>query len=222
MSKEGASFGALMNCFAIAVSIGLQHGVPLEAYVDSFIFQKFEPNGIVAGHDRIRMATSIIDYIFRELAVSYLGRDDLAHFGPELSGALAPDELDIDTPATFPPATVPAAAYNHEAGDAAGAAPTAAASPAPDAPPTTAVLVDQLPTTPAPALPAAPSPQLPPGVAATTFVQLPLHTSQAVRVTQARQRGFEGDPCDECGQLMMVRSGTCLKCMNCGGTSGCS
>ncbi len=231
MSKEGASFGALMNCFAIAVSIGLQHGVPLEAYVDSFIFQKFEPNGIVAGHDRIRMATSIIDYIFRELAVSYLGRDDLAHFGPELAVELAPDELDIESPQAFAPTSTPGVAYPVVAGDAAGAAVAAApgvALPAsapwssePSAPPAT-VLAPEPPASPAPALPAAPAPQLPPGVLATTFVQLPLHTSQAVRVTQARQRGFEGDPCDECGQLMMVRNGTCLKCMNCGATSGCS
>ena len=81
MSKDGAAFRSLMNCFAIAVSIGLQHGVPLDAYVDSFLFTKFEPNGIVTGNDRVRMATSIIDYVFRELAVSYLGRSDLAHLG---------------------------------------------------------------------------------------------------------------------------------------------
>ncbi len=129
MSKEGASFGALMNCFAIAVSIGLQHGVPLKAYVDSFIFQKFEPNGIVTGHDRIQMATSIIDYIFRELAVSYLGRDDLAHFGP------VDDDEDgsIEDATAFPPAVRPGAAYAFEAGDSPGAAPTAEA-PAPPAP----------------------------------------------------------------------------------------
>ena len=93
MAKEGAAFGALMNSFAIAISIGLQHGVPLEAFTNSFVFTKFEPNGIVTGNDRIQMATSIIDYVFRELAVSYLGRDDLAHIGPVDLAETAPTEL---------------------------------------------------------------------------------------------------------------------------------
>jgi ribonucleoside-diphosphate reductase alpha chain len=78
MHKEGAAFRSLMNNFAIAISIGLQYGVPLEEYVDAFIFTRFEPAGEVTGNDSIRKATSILDYIFRELAVSYLGRDDLA------------------------------------------------------------------------------------------------------------------------------------------------
>jgi len=83
MHKEGAAFRSLMNCFAIAVSLGLQHGVPLEEYVDAFVFTRFEPSGAVQGHKNIRMATSIIDYIFRELAISYLGRYDLAHVREE-------------------------------------------------------------------------------------------------------------------------------------------
>jgi ribonucleoside-diphosphate reductase alpha chain len=78
MHKEGAAFRSLMNNFAIAISIGLQYGVPLEEYVDAFVFTRFEPAGEVTGNDHIRKATSILDYIFRELAVSYLGRDDLA------------------------------------------------------------------------------------------------------------------------------------------------
>jgi ribonucleoside-diphosphate reductase alpha chain len=79
MHKEGAAFRAMMNNFAIAVSLGLQYGVPLEEYVEAFTFTKFEPAGIVIGNDAIKTATSIIDYVFRELAVSYLGRNDLAH-----------------------------------------------------------------------------------------------------------------------------------------------
>ncbi len=79
MHKEGAAFKSLMNNFAMAVSLGLQYGVPLEEYVDAFSFTKFEPAGVVQGNQAIRMATSIIDYIFRELAISYLGRTDLAH-----------------------------------------------------------------------------------------------------------------------------------------------
>jgi len=78
MHKEGAAFRSLMNNFAIAISIGLQYGVPLEEFVDAFVFTRFEPAGEVTGNDSIRKATSILDYIFRELAVSYLGRDDLA------------------------------------------------------------------------------------------------------------------------------------------------
>lgn len=83
MHKEGAAFRSLMNCFAIAVSIGLQYGVPLEEFVEAFTFTRFEPNGVVTGHDNIKMSTSIIDYIFRELAMTYLGRYDLVQVSPE-------------------------------------------------------------------------------------------------------------------------------------------
>jgi len=83
MHKEGAAFRSLLNSFAIAISLGLQHGVPLEEFVDAFVFTRFEPSGVVIGNDRIKMATSVIDYIFRELAVTYLGRDDLAHVNAE-------------------------------------------------------------------------------------------------------------------------------------------
>ena len=82
MHKEGAAFRSLMNNFAIAVSLGLQHGVPLDDFVDAFVFTKFEPAGPVTGNDSIRSATSILDYVFRELGVSYLGRDDLANADP--------------------------------------------------------------------------------------------------------------------------------------------
>ena len=81
MHKEGAAFRSLMNNFAIAVSLGLQYGVPLEEFVDAFVFTRFEPAGQVTGNDRISRATSILDYIFRELAVSYLNRDDLIELG---------------------------------------------------------------------------------------------------------------------------------------------
>ena len=82
MHKEGAAFRAMMNNFAIAVSVGLQYGVPLEEYVEAFTFTRFEPAGMVQGNDSIKSATSIIDYIFRELAISYLDRTDLAHVKP--------------------------------------------------------------------------------------------------------------------------------------------
>ncbi len=82
MHKEGAAFRSLMNSFAIAVSIGLQYGVPLEEFVEAFSFTRFEPSGVVQGNDTIKMATSVLDYIFRELAVSYLERTDLANVDP--------------------------------------------------------------------------------------------------------------------------------------------
>ena len=79
MNKEGELVKALMNNFAIAISLGLQYGVPLDEFVDAFIETKFEPSGEIKGNDRILSASSILDYIFRELAISYLGREDLAH-----------------------------------------------------------------------------------------------------------------------------------------------
>ena len=83
MHKEGAAFRSMTNCFAIAISLGLQHGVPLEEFVDAFQFTRFEPNGVVQGNPHIKMTTSIIDYIFRELAITYLGRHDLAQVEAE-------------------------------------------------------------------------------------------------------------------------------------------
>ena len=85
MHKEGAALRSIINNFAIAVSLGLQYGVPLDEYVDAFTFTRFEPSGPVQGNDSIKYATSILDYIFRELAVSYLSRFDLAHVDPSES-----------------------------------------------------------------------------------------------------------------------------------------
>ncbi len=94
MHKEGAAFRSLMNNFAIAVSLGLQYGVPLEEYVDAFVFTRFEPAGDVTGNDRITRATSILDYIFRELGVSYLQREDLAELGDATHDGLGRGEDD--------------------------------------------------------------------------------------------------------------------------------
>ena len=85
MHKEGAALRSIINNFAIAVSLGLQYGVPLDEYVDAFTFTRFEPSGPVQGNDSIKYATSILDYVFRELAVSYLSRFDLAHVDPSES-----------------------------------------------------------------------------------------------------------------------------------------
>lgn len=87
MHKEGASFRSLMNCFAIAVSIGLQYGVPLEEFVDKFTFTRFDPAGMVEGHDNIKNATSVVDFIFRMLGFEYLDREDLVHIKPEHTGS---------------------------------------------------------------------------------------------------------------------------------------
>ncbi len=92
MHKEGAAFRSLLNCFAISISLGLQHGVPLDEFVDAFVFTRFEPSGVVSGHKRIKMATSVIDYIFRELAVTYLGRNDLSHVEDDELPALTKTE----------------------------------------------------------------------------------------------------------------------------------
>jgi len=111
MHKEGAAFRSLMNNFAIAISLGLQYGVPLEEYVDAFTFTRFEPSGPVQGNDSIKYATSILDYVFRELAVSYLDRFDLAHVDPSVVASsfdalqrpphpiLGPIRLTFDLPA---------------------------------------------------------------------------------------------------------------------------
>jgi len=86
MHKEGAAFRSMMNAFAIAISLGLQHGVPLEEFVDAYTFFRFEPSGFVQDHDRIKNSTSIVDFIFRDLAINYLDRNDLAHINPEEIG----------------------------------------------------------------------------------------------------------------------------------------
>src|SRR5438045_4054152 len=102
MHKEGAAFRSMTNCFAIAISLGLQHGVPLEEFLDAFVFTRFEPNGVVSGNPHIKMTTSIIDYIFRELAITYLGRHDLAHVSPEdLRGDAMGRGSEDDEPAEF-------------------------------------------------------------------------------------------------------------------------
>ncbi|WP_182421968.1 vitamin B12-dependent ribonucleotide reductase [Aureimonas sp. ME7] len=103
MHKEGAAFRAMMNNFAIAISLGLQFGVPLDEYVEAFTFTRFEPAGMVQGNEAIKNATSILDYVFRELAVSYLGRHDLAHVQPEDFGASTIGRgVEGDKPAPLP------------------------------------------------------------------------------------------------------------------------
>ena len=192
MHKEGAAFRSLMNNFAIAVSIGLQYGVPLEEFVEAFTFVRFEPSGVVSGNDRIRMATSIVDYVFRELAVSYLDRGDLAHVRQD---DLLPDAV----------GRAKAAPGGAEAAEAAGAA----AFVSPGFVRRRLHVVDGAPEAPAAPAPA-PEPAAAPG------------GGRSALAAAARIKGYEGDPCGDCGNFTMVRNGSCLKCDTCGGTSGCS
>lgn len=203
MHREGAAFRSLMNCFAIAISLGLQYGVPLEEFVEAFVFTRFEPNGIVQGHDNIKMSTSVIDYIFRELALAYLDRTDLVQVKPE--------DLRSDTIGT---PIQPSLEFEYEE---------------------EAEEVDRV-----------------PGVATephdsrgyhvngngavvealmeerTQRVEQPVPATVssgptlAEKVREARLKGYEGDPCTECGAFTLVRNGVCLKCNTCGATSGCS
>jgi len=200
MHKEGAAFRSLMNSFAIAISLGLQYGVPLEEFVEAFVFTRFEPNGVVVGNDRIKMSTSIIDYIFRELAVSYMGRNDLAQVQPEdlrVDAMHEPDfteeeELDVGLVAASAAPTeseAALAAANDSFGFHHGGAALRAAAPVAGRASTT-----------------------PPGAGPS------LLTSR----TAARQQGYEGDACPECGAFTLVRNGSCLKCVSCGSTTGCS
>ena len=100
MNKEGELVKALMNNFAIAISLGLQYGVPLDEFVDAFIETKFEPSGEIKGNDRILNASSILDYIFRELAISYLGREDLAHT-PSINRQISDNVVNGESEDTF-------------------------------------------------------------------------------------------------------------------------
>lgn len=175
MHREGAAFRSLLNCFAISISLGLQHGVPLEEFVDAFVFTKFEPSGMVNGNPHVKMSTSVIDYIFRELAVTYLGREDLAHVPADQ--ITTRDLRQSETPDTT----------KH-------GAPVAAVTPAP-------VSVVSLEAT-------------SPIVKATSSYQS--------EYEKAKQLGYTGDACPECGSMTMVRNGTCMKCITCGSTSGCS
>jgi ribonucleoside-diphosphate reductase alpha chain len=212
MHKEGAAFRSLMNCFAIAVSIGLQYGVPLEEYADAFVFTRFEPNGVVQGNPHIKLSTSIIDYIFRELAVSYLGRNDLAQVQPsDLRGdtigsvegaahAEPPYEQEMVAERLVSPDET--FKFNYH-----GLTPSTHLRPGADAAPV-----------------AAPTGALRPEPVAARATEHGVAAASAVvdRARRARLCGYEGDPCRHCGQWTLVRNGTCLKCDTCGETSGCS
>ena len=224
MHKEGAAFRSLMNNFAIAVSLGLQYGVPLEEYVEAFTFTRFEPAGIVQGNEAIKNATSILDYIFRELAVSYLGRHDLAHVDPtEIVGATALGSSDQQLEESGQPSVIPATKYVSRGlvrGTVVGLIPRGGSS-ATSADLQQDVARASVGTT-EPTIGHA-NHSLEMSITHTTSGALALKPQSELELAaQARLRGYEGEACQECGNFTLVRNGTCLKCDTCGGTSGCS
>ena len=222
MHKEGAGFRAMMNNFAIAVSVGLQYGVPLEEFVEAFTFTRFEPAGMVQGNDSVKNATSILDYIFRELAISYLDRTDLAHVAPkghsfdemgrgdeegkrnigEISESAASKSVELlksISSSGYLRKRLPQELVVLQGGAGATALATGTDP--------VATLGMLMPETRAQ------------GFAETTS-SFALGSTDAR--TKAKLQGYTGDPCGECGNYTLVRNGTCLKCNTCGGTSGCS
>jgi ribonucleoside-diphosphate reductase alpha chain len=219
MHKEGAGFRAMMNNFAIAVSVGLQYGVPLEEFVEAFTFTRFEPAGMVQGNEAIKNATSILDYIFRELAVSYLDRTDLAHVKPE---GMTFDDIGRgeeegkrnfrEVPESAGSSAVEVLKRVASAGYTRGRLPQELV-----------VLQGGAMQTVAFAGPSDPSGAFQAIVAETAGVATTVVASTAIDAsTKAKMQGYEGDPCGECGNYTLVRNGTCMKCNTCGGTSGCS
>ncbi len=227
MHKEGAAFRSLMNNFAIAISVGLQYGVPLEEFVEAFTFTRFEPAGVVIGNDSIKSATSVLDYIFRELGVSYLGRTDLAHVVPP------EDDMSIGGPERGPAevaiAKVASSGYlrGHMKPIAlikGGAQPRMLTEEAhqhfheAEFEEETALDLSEI--------RAGVEAQLVgnPVGAQVASIEVALSSKQAHsrRVAEARMKGFEGDSCGACGNFTLVRNGTCMKCNTCGATSGCS
>ena len=219
MHKEGAGFRAMMNNFAIAVSVGLQYGVPLEEFVDAFTFTKFEPAGMVQGNDSIKNATSILDYIFRELAVSYLDRTDLAHVKP--TGATFDDigRGEQEGVRNFDDLSESAASKSLEVLKQISSTGYLRKR----VPQELKVLQGGMTAMGATALDSAVDP-----VAALQTLVPEVTTalaSGAVAMdarTKAKMQGYEGEACGECGNYTLVRNGTCMKCNTCGGTSGCS
>jgi len=212
-----------MNNFAIAISIGLQYGVPLEEFVEAYTFTRFEPSGIVEGNDAIKMATSLLDYIFRELAISYLDRNDLAHVQP---ADVLPDTVGKGTAESNLPdgggsrpefaavvQRVASTGYVRNRltvlqGGQAGAATASRGNAALD------LAINEMEEA-----------RATQSVSETLKAELKSSTaidSRVEKIRVARARGYEGDSCHECGNFTLVRNGTCLKCDTCGSTTGCS
>ena len=226
MHKEGAAFRSLMNNFAIAVSIGLQYGVPLEEFVDAYTFTRFEPSGPVEGNDAIKMASSILDYVFRELAISYMGRNDLAHveiddLEPDAMGRGKSDKAlqAQPTPSGFAVSNgyvrgslsvIEGGRLNPESLDQAEINTQSTEATSTDG----ALQIETELNAEIVTLSPAAGKQL--------DLEYIVQEERTERIRNARLKGYEGDACTECGNFTMVRNGTCLKCDTCGTTSGCS
>jgi ribonucleoside-diphosphate reductase alpha chain len=219
MHKEGAALRSLLNNFAIAISLGLQYGVPLEEYVDAFTFTRFEPHGPVQGTDSIKYATSILDYVFRELAVSYLERYDLAHVDPS-QGSF--DALGAGVEEGKPQPNFVSKGLTRSRADklsVVGTAQTGASA-------VSSSNVTAFHGNAATALKQEPEVKLSPAqqleVRTTPEPAEQAQPTASERRAEAKAKGYEGDSCGECGNFTLVRNGTCMKCDTCGGTSGCS
>jgi len=245
MHKDGAAFRSLMDAFAIAISMGLQYGVPLEEFVDAFTFTRFEPAGMVIGNDSIKNATSILDYIFRELAVSYLGRHDLAHVPPTADEDIGSGVGEGGTPkevaiARFASTGFVRGQLKTLSVFKGGAAPKMVALHDHEHEEETAEFFDAEQTSVAEALSEIRAGVLaeaanPVGdIVSALGVSLTQRAANAAdkagkarelaakRAAEARMKGYEGDACGGCGNFTLVRNGTCMKCNTCGSTSGCS
>jgi ribonucleoside-diphosphate reductase alpha chain len=231
MHKEGAALRSFINNFAIAVSLGLQYGVPLEEYVDAFTFTRFEPAGPVQGNDSIKYATSILDYVFRELAVSYLERFDLAHVDPSEGGF---DSLGKgETEGKAAPATqYVSKGLTRSRTDRLQVVP-AAASPSPPGGGSAAegsrggvsnitALHGHHEVSGATALKTQEAGKLSPTEQLEHRSDNEVKMSFSTKRMEARMKGYEGEACGECGNFTLVRNGTCMKCDTCGSTTGCS
>ena len=223
MHKEGAAFRSLMNNFAIAVSIALQYGVPLEEFVDAFTFTRFEPSGMVEGNEAIKMSTSILDYIFRELAISYLGRNDLAHveLGDTRSDTIGRGEGDSTRPQDQPelPQLFNKVTSNGFVRGKLYVVSNNVPAASPQSMGALALATDDgLIETKAYLKADHEGTTVQIGVSVQNNEQVKMRE----KIREAKAKGYEGDSCNECNNFTLVRNGTCMKCDTCGSTSGCS
>jgi len=227
MHKEGAALRSIINNFAIAVSLGLQYGVPLEEYVDAFTFTRFEPQGPVQGNDSIKYATSILDYVFRELAVSYLERFDLAHVDPSEAGGFDALGKGVEEGKPTPATNYVSKGLTRSRTDRLSVVRGTTASPGGNITALAAGGGARAEVAGTTALKAEPEAKLSPAEQLelrvdTQDVRAHAKAAASEKRAEARAKGYEGEACGECGNFTLVRNGTCMKCDTCGSTTGCS
>ena len=229
MHKEGAALRSIINNFAIAVSLGLQYGVPLEEYVDAFTFTRFEPQGPVQGNNSIKYATSILDYVFRELAVSYLERFDLAHVDPSEAGGFDALGKGVEEGKPTPATNYVSKGLTRSRTDRLSVVrgTTASSSSGGNITALASVGGARAEVAGTTALKAEPEAKLSPTEQLEHRID-PQDARAHAKATasekraEARAKGYEGEACGECGNFTLVRNGTCMKCDTCGSTTGCS